>query len=160
MPPGPALSSVVLAVVVYRLCNALLVATYFSPDEFWQGPEVAHWIAFGTGNLCVIAVEAKHPSFPVVYWSASVCTQRASHCYMCCHVSCGRTRTVLFASLSLLICGLCAQPSMCTLSPLLTCAFMCNLLRSGHGSGRRPVQFAAWCTLRCMSRASCCFALW
>ncbi|KAL5183029.1 GPI mannosyltransferase 3 [Glycine soja] len=29
----------------------ILVQTYFNPDEHWQGPEVAHRIAFGYGHL-------------------------------------------------------------------------------------------------------------
>ncbi|KAI4344357.1 hypothetical protein L6164_011591 [Bauhinia variegata] len=35
----------------FRMLNALLVQTYFNPDEHWQGPEVAHRIAFGYGHL-------------------------------------------------------------------------------------------------------------
>ena len=34
-----------------RLANSLIVRTYFSPDEYWQGPEVAHRLVFGTGFL-------------------------------------------------------------------------------------------------------------
>lgn len=37
--------------VAFRLANALLVATQFDPDEWWQGPEVAHRLAFGYGEL-------------------------------------------------------------------------------------------------------------
>lgn len=33
--------------LAFRMLNALLVQTYFNPDEHWQGPEVAHRIAFG-----------------------------------------------------------------------------------------------------------------
>jgi hypothetical protein len=36
--------------VAFRLANALLVQTYFNPDEFWQGPEVAHKLVFGYGH--------------------------------------------------------------------------------------------------------------
>lgn len=39
------------ALVVYRVVNALVVRTSFTPDEFWQGPEPAHLLAFGTGHL-------------------------------------------------------------------------------------------------------------
>ena len=28
-----------------------MLTTYFNPDEFWQGPEVAHRLAFGYGHL-------------------------------------------------------------------------------------------------------------
>lgn len=35
-----------LAVCV-RICQALLMQTSFSPDEFWQSLEVAHRIVFG-----------------------------------------------------------------------------------------------------------------
>ncbi|KAL1332609.1 hypothetical protein HN51_061385 [Arachis hypogaea] len=37
--------------LVFRMLNSLLVQTYFNPDEHWQGPEVAHRIAFGYGHL-------------------------------------------------------------------------------------------------------------
>jgi phosphatidylinositol glycan class B len=32
-----------------RAANALLLRTYFSPDEFWQAPEIAHGVVFGVG---------------------------------------------------------------------------------------------------------------
>ncbi|XP_059637560.1 mannosyltransferase APTG1 isoform X2 [Cornus florida] len=35
----------------FRLVNALLVQTYFNPDEHWQALEVAHRITFGYGHL-------------------------------------------------------------------------------------------------------------
>lgn len=41
----------VYALLMLRLLNALLVRTYFNPDEYWQGPEVAHRVAFGYGFL-------------------------------------------------------------------------------------------------------------
>ncbi|KAB1204157.1 GPI mannosyltransferase 3 [Morella rubra] len=37
--------------LAFRLANALLVQTYFNPDEHWQALEVAHRIAFGYGHL-------------------------------------------------------------------------------------------------------------
>ncbi|KAJ7955719.1 Mannosyltransferase [Quillaja saponaria] len=37
--------------LVFRMVNALLVQTYFNPDEHWQALEVAHHIAFGYGHL-------------------------------------------------------------------------------------------------------------
>lgn len=39
------------SLVVFRVLNALVVRTSFTPDEFWQGPEPAHLLAFGTGHL-------------------------------------------------------------------------------------------------------------
>jgi hypothetical protein len=33
--------------LAFRVVNALLVRTYFNPDEHWQALEVAHRIAFG-----------------------------------------------------------------------------------------------------------------
>jgi hypothetical protein len=33
--------------LAFRLMNAMLVQTYFNPDEHWQALEVAHRIAFG-----------------------------------------------------------------------------------------------------------------
>ena len=35
----------------FRMINTLLVQTYFNPDEYWQGPEVAHRMVFGYGHL-------------------------------------------------------------------------------------------------------------
>ncbi|XP_019453890.1 PREDICTED: GPI mannosyltransferase 3 isoform X1 [Lupinus angustifolius] len=37
--------------LAFRIINSLLIQTYFNPDEHWQGPEVAHRIAFGYGHL-------------------------------------------------------------------------------------------------------------
>ncbi|KAL2338580.1 hypothetical protein Fmac_013026 [Flemingia macrophylla] len=37
--------------MAFRMLNSVLVQTYFNPDEHWQGPEVAHRIAFGYGHL-------------------------------------------------------------------------------------------------------------
>ncbi|XP_061347460.1 mannosyltransferase APTG1 isoform X2 [Gastrolobium bilobum] len=37
--------------LAFRILNSLLVQSYFNPDEHWQGPEVAHRIAFGYGHL-------------------------------------------------------------------------------------------------------------
>jgi GPI mannosyltransferase 3 len=34
-----------------RLLSWWCVRTYFNPDEYWQGPEVAHHLVFGTGYL-------------------------------------------------------------------------------------------------------------
>ncbi|XP_078377243.1 GPI alpha-1,2-mannosyltransferase 3-like isoform X2 [Oculina patagonica] len=39
------------ALLLFRIFNAFLVRTFFVPDEFWQGPEVAHRIVFGYGYL-------------------------------------------------------------------------------------------------------------
>jgi len=35
--------------VVFRVLNVLCAQTYFVPDEYWQGPEVAHRLVFGYG---------------------------------------------------------------------------------------------------------------
>ncbi|KAL5988042.1 Mannosyltransferase aptg1 [Asimina triloba] len=37
--------------LAFRAVNALLVRTYFNPDEHWQSLEVAHRIVFGYGHL-------------------------------------------------------------------------------------------------------------
>lgn len=34
---------------VLRACVAAATHTYFVPDEYWQGPEVAHSLVFGEG---------------------------------------------------------------------------------------------------------------
>lgn len=40
-----------LALLAFRVVNAWIVRTYFNPDEYWQGPEVAHNLVFGSGYL-------------------------------------------------------------------------------------------------------------
>jgi hypothetical protein len=35
--------------IIVRLIFATTIATAFAPDEFWQGPEVAHRLVFGYG---------------------------------------------------------------------------------------------------------------
>eukprot|EP01018_Ginkgo_biloba_P025171 Gb_16626 [translate_table: standard] len=35
----------------FRILNALLIQTYFNPDEHWQALEVAHRVVFGYGHL-------------------------------------------------------------------------------------------------------------
>lgn len=42
---------------VFRLCSALLVQTYFNPDEYWQGPEIAHRLVFARGYQYVETAE-------------------------------------------------------------------------------------------------------
>ncbi|KAF8772256.1 hypothetical protein HU200_005971 [Digitaria exilis] len=52
--PWAALGSdrrVLALALAFRAANALLVRTYFNPDEHWQCLEVAHRIAFGYGHL-------------------------------------------------------------------------------------------------------------
>ena len=36
--------------LAFRACNAAVVRTFFNADEFWQGPEVAHFLAYGYGE--------------------------------------------------------------------------------------------------------------
>ncbi|KAM5554037.1 mannosyltransferase APTG1-like [Rosa sericea] len=43
--------NVYLFCLAFRIVNALLVQTYFNPDEHWQALEVAHRITFGFGHL-------------------------------------------------------------------------------------------------------------
>lgn len=38
---------VLIAATVVRAGQALLLHTYFNPDEYWQCLEVAHYLAFG-----------------------------------------------------------------------------------------------------------------
>lgn len=42
---------VLVFALAFRAANALLVRTYFNPDEHWQCLEVAHRVAFGYGHL-------------------------------------------------------------------------------------------------------------
>lgn len=43
--------TILLCCLIFRILNALLMQTWFVPDEFWQGPEVAHKLVFGYGYL-------------------------------------------------------------------------------------------------------------
>jgi GPI mannosyltransferase 3 len=61
--------------IVYRIVNTFCVQTYFNPDEFWQGPEVAHRMVYGVGHLTwewspsAQIRSAVHPSFfALFYW--------------------------------------------------------------------------------------------
>lgn len=36
-----------LFLLLLRICNSLLISTTFAPDEWYQGPEVAHRLVFG-----------------------------------------------------------------------------------------------------------------
>lgn len=38
-----------IGLVVLRIFNAMIVQTYFDPDEYWQTIEVSHHRAFGYG---------------------------------------------------------------------------------------------------------------
>lgn len=40
-----------VTLAAFRVVNAWTVRTYFNPDEYWQGPEVAHRLVFGSGYL-------------------------------------------------------------------------------------------------------------
>ena len=44
----------------FRLANALLIQTYFNPDEHWQALEVAHRIAFGYTLFSFLFVSQSH----------------------------------------------------------------------------------------------------
>ncbi|KAI8621107.1 Alg9-like mannosyltransferase family-domain-containing protein [Chytriomyces sp. MP71] len=67
-------SNVALAcIVTYRLYNALLIRTFFSPDEFWQSLEIAHERVFGSGYLTWEWTHGvrgfAHPAlFAAVFW--------------------------------------------------------------------------------------------
>ena len=53
-------SSSVALIVAFRVLNALCVQTYFVPDEYWQGPEVAHRLVFGYGLPVSLPPPAPH----------------------------------------------------------------------------------------------------
>lgn len=53
---------------LFRIVNAFLIQTSFVPDEFWQGPEVAHRIVFGYGYLTWEWKEGLRGwSFPLIF---------------------------------------------------------------------------------------------
>lgn len=43
--------NVFISCLLFRSVNALLIHTYFNPDEHWQALEVAHRVVFGYGHL-------------------------------------------------------------------------------------------------------------
>ncbi|XP_060065292.1 GPI mannosyltransferase 3-like [Ylistrum balloti] len=43
--------TIFLGLIALRVCNALMIQTYFVPDEYWQSLEVAHKIVFDYGYL-------------------------------------------------------------------------------------------------------------
>lgn len=54
--------------IIFRIANAFLIQTFFVPDEFWQGPEVAHKIVFGYGYLTWEWKEGLRGwSFPLIF---------------------------------------------------------------------------------------------
>ena len=54
--------------LIFRIVNAFLIQTFFVPDEFWQGPEVAHRIVFGYGYLTWEWKEGLRGwSFPLIF---------------------------------------------------------------------------------------------
>ncbi|KAL6786043.1 hypothetical protein ACKKBG_A01165 [Auxenochlorella protothecoides x Auxenochlorella symbiontica] len=62
-----------LRCLVFRLVQALLLRTYFAPDEHWQSTEVAHRLVFGDGHLtwewAVGLRPYLHPAlFAAPYW--------------------------------------------------------------------------------------------
>src|SRR3989338_5024992 len=40
-----------ITLIAFRCVNAIIVQTYFNPDEFWQSVEVAHFWVYGYGEL-------------------------------------------------------------------------------------------------------------
>jgi len=62
-----------LYILAFRVLNSLLVQTQFNPDEFWQGPEIAHKMVFGYGYETWEWKERirgySHPSiYAAAYW--------------------------------------------------------------------------------------------
>lgn len=54
--------------LAFRILNAFLIKTFFVPDEFWQGPEIAHRIVFGYGYLTWEWKEGLRGwTFPLIY---------------------------------------------------------------------------------------------
>lgn len=43
--------SLLAVLFLFRVLNAFVIKTFFVPDEFWQGPEIAHRVLFGYGYL-------------------------------------------------------------------------------------------------------------
>lgn len=46
----PSDSTVLVALIAFRVLNALVVRTFFQPDEFYQSLEPAWQLAFGEGQ--------------------------------------------------------------------------------------------------------------
>ena len=54
------------AIWAWRAAQAVLVCTYFNPDEYWQSLEVAHEMVFGCGppQRCSRCIPHPGPSDP------------------------------------------------------------------------------------------------
>lgn len=52
-PHLPLQMGIAWLIAALRVANAIVLSTYFVPDEFWQHGEAAHWRAFAFGDLCV-----------------------------------------------------------------------------------------------------------
>lgn len=44
-------SRLLLALIVFRICNAVTLKTSFVPDEYWQSVEIAHRWVYGRGYV-------------------------------------------------------------------------------------------------------------
>lgn len=57
-----------VAIVAFRLLNAILVRTSFAPDEYWQSVEIAHRLVFGRGYVTWEWVEHIRGTFhPLIF---------------------------------------------------------------------------------------------
>jgi phosphatidylinositol glycan class B len=63
-----------LSLLALRLFLCACLQTSFVPDEYWQGPEVAHALAFGRGELTwewqAALRSALHPALIAVVYKA------------------------------------------------------------------------------------------
>ena len=68
--------------LAYRLFNSLVVVTYFNPDEYWQGPEVAYGLVYGHGSGSVTwewlpAARLRGFAHPMLYSALFWCLKAA-----------------------------------------------------------------------------------
>jgi len=58
-----------LSFLCFRIANALIVRTFFNADEYYQGPEVAHALAYGYGVLTwEWSAKLRTYAHPLVYY--------------------------------------------------------------------------------------------
>lgn len=67
---------VLIICLAFRIFNAVILHNSFTPDEHWQGAEVAHWLVYGYGFMswewepCVALRNILHPSIIAAFYLA------------------------------------------------------------------------------------------
>lgn len=102
-----------LALVVFRILNAVSISTFFNPDEYWQSLEIAHAAVFGYVEIICQSFIKKIKHISVLhFWQlwvyylgvARSATQLSSSSNFCCSLLAAenfKSGFVLFYGISL-----------------------------------------------------------